>query len=105
VRAWGGGLAGRRRPATGGGRAEERGCAGEKRMKNTMPTMVEAHRRRRSSLEMRRNLSIDGEPEVGSTNRKHQEEALDESNTTIPSDSADEARIESKREIWFNLFL
>jgi hypothetical protein len=53
------------------------------------------HRRRRSSPEPRRNRSIDGEPEVGSTNRKHHDEALDETNAAILSDFANEIRIES----------
>jgi hypothetical protein len=39
---------------------------------------------RRPSPEPRRNLSIDGEPEVGSTNRKHRDEALDETNAGYP---------------------
>jgi hypothetical protein len=64
-------------------------------MKNTMTTMVEAHRRRRSSPEPRRNPSIDDGPEVGSTNQKHRDEALDETHAAVPSDSANDAWIES----------
>jgi hypothetical protein len=79
----------------GGG--EERGCAwrGEKKMKNTMPTMVEAHRRRQTSWEPKINMSINGKPEVRSTNRKHWDKALDETNATVPLDSADEAWVKS----------
>jgi hypothetical protein len=40
-------------------------------------------------------LSIDGEPEVGSTNRKHRDKDLDETNATALSDFANNARIES----------
>jgi hypothetical protein len=40
--------------------------------------------------------SIGDEPLVGSTNRRHQDEALDETNATIPSNSAEDTRIESK---------
>jgi hypothetical protein len=65
-------------------------------MKNTMTTMVEAHhRRRRSSPESRRNPSIDDEPEVGSTNRNHQDESLDETHASVPLDSVNNAWIES----------
>jgi hypothetical protein len=38
---------------------------------------------------------IHGDPEVGSTNWKHRDEALDETNAAVPSDSADDARIKS----------
>jgi hypothetical protein len=54
-----------------------------------------AHWRRRISLEPRRNPLIDGELEAGSTNQKHQDEALDETNTAVLSDFANDARIES----------
>jgi hypothetical protein len=57
--------------------------------------MVFVHRRGRSSPESRRKSSIDGESEVRSTNRKHQDEALDEANTTVLLDFANDARIES----------
>jgi hypothetical protein len=45
--------------------------------------MEKTHRRRRPSSEPSRNSSIDGEPEVRSTNKKHQDEALDEMNATV----------------------
>jgi hypothetical protein len=53
-----------------------------------------AHSRRRSSPELRRKSSIGDEPMVGSTNRQHRDEALDATNTTVPSDSAKDIRIE-----------
>jgi hypothetical protein len=39
--------------------------------------------------------SIGDESSVGSTNRRHWDEALDETNAVVPSDSTDDARIES----------
>jgi hypothetical protein len=57
--------------------------------------MVEAHRRRRSSPEPNTNLSIEDEPSVGSTKRRHQDEALDKMNAAVPSSSNDDARIKS----------
>jgi hypothetical protein len=54
-----------------------------------------AHQRRKPSPELRRNPSIDGEPKVQSINRKHQDEALDETNTVALSDFANDARFES----------
>lgn len=57
--------------------------------------MVVAHRRGRPLPESRRNPSIDGEPEVGSTNRKHKDEVLDETNATTLSDFANDAQLES----------
>jgi hypothetical protein len=67
---------------------------GEK-CRTTRRPMEIAHRRRKPSPEPRRNPSIDGEPEVGSTNRKHQDRALDKTNATVLSDFANDARIES----------
>jgi hypothetical protein len=57
--------------------------------------MVEAHRRRRPSPEPNTKSSIGDEPLVGSTNQRHQGKALDEANATVPSDSINDARIES----------
>jgi hypothetical protein len=57
--------------------------------------MVEAHRRRRSSPKSSTNSLIGDEPSVGSMNRKHWDEALNEMNTAVPSDSVDDAQIES----------
>jgi hypothetical protein len=45
--------------------------------------------------EPRRNPSIESEPEVGSVNRKHQGEALNEMNASVLSDFTNDARIES----------
>jgi hypothetical protein len=47
------------------------------------------------SLEPRRKPLIDGDSEVRLTNRTHQDEALDETNAAVLSDSADDARIGS----------
>jgi hypothetical protein len=57
--------------------------------------MVVAHHRRRPSLEPKRKPLIDGDSEVRSMNRTCPDEALDETNTAVPSDSADDARIGS----------
>jgi hypothetical protein len=54
-----------------------------------------SYRRRTPSLEPRRNPLIYGEPEVGSTNRKHRDKALDEMNTTVLSNFANDAHIET----------
>jgi hypothetical protein len=48
-----------------------------------------------TSPETRTKSPIDNEPSVGSTNQRHQDEALDETNTMVPLDSADDAWIES----------
>jgi hypothetical protein len=40
-------------------------------------------------------LSIDGEPEVQSTNQKYQDETLNETNAAVPTDSANDVRIKS----------
>jgi hypothetical protein len=50
---------------------------------------------KKTSLDPRRKTSISGEPTVGSTNQKHQDEGHDEMNVVVPSDSANEAWIES----------
>jgi hypothetical protein len=69
---------------------------GKRRNRETLgATMVEAHWRRRSSPEPSTNSSIGDETSVGSTNRRLWDEALDETNAAVPSDSADDARIES----------
>jgi hypothetical protein len=64
--------------------------------KNPCPTMVEGSPEKTTSTGPRTNSSIDNEPSVGSTNQKHQDEALDEMNTAVPSDSTDDTRIKSK---------
>jgi hypothetical protein len=58
-------------------------------------TMEVSHRGRRPSPEPRRNLSIAGDSGVRSTNRTRSDEALDETNAAVPSDSPDDARIGS----------
>jgi hypothetical protein len=70
----------------------ERGYTWENKMKNTMTTTEVAHRGRRSSSEPRRNPPIDEDSEVRSTNRMHQDEALDEMIAAVPSDSADDTQ-------------
>jgi hypothetical protein len=54
-----------------------------------------SHRGRRPSPEPRRNSSIAGDSGVQSMNRTCPDEALDETNAAVPSDSADNARIGS----------
>jgi hypothetical protein len=54
-------------------------------------TMVEPHRRRRPSPEPSTNSSIGDELSIRSANRWHRDKALDETNATVPSDSADDA--------------
>jgi hypothetical protein len=58
-------------------------------------TMVEAHRRRGSSPEPSKNSPTGDEPSVGLTNQRHRDEALDETSAAVPSDCADNTRIES----------
>jgi hypothetical protein len=58
-------------------------------------TMEVSHRGRRSSPESRRNPSIAEDSRVQSTNRTCPDEALDETNAAVPSNSADDARIGS----------
>jgi hypothetical protein len=78
---------------------------GEENEERGEETMEFAHRRRRASLEPRRNPSIDGESEVGSMKQKHEDKALDEMNPTLLSDFTNDAQIESNcslscRRIW-----
>jgi hypothetical protein len=53
------------------------------------------HPRGRSSPEPRRKTPIDGELQVGSTNREHRDKALDEANAAVSLDFTKDARIES----------
>jgi hypothetical protein len=81
--------------SAGWGVRGEKGCAiGEENYK-TEKAAMEIANRRRGSLEPRRETSIGDELEVRSTIRKHQDEARDETNTTVPSDSASDAWIGS----------
>jgi hypothetical protein len=73
----------------------ERGYAGKTHTTNTMATMEERLIGEKHSPEPRTNSSIEDEPSILSTNRRHRHEALDETNTVVPSDSADKARIKS----------
>jgi hypothetical protein len=57
--------------------------------------MEVAQRGRRPLPESRRKSLIDGDSEVRSTNQMHYDEALDETNAAISSDSADDAQIGS----------
>jgi hypothetical protein len=54
-----------------------------------------SHRGKRPSPEPRGNSSIAGDSGIQSMNRTRCDEALDETNATVPSDSADDARIGS----------
>jgi hypothetical protein len=63
--------------------------------KNLGATMEVSHRGRRPSPESRGNPSIAGDSGIQSTNRMRCDEALDETNAAVPSDSADDARIGS----------
>jgi hypothetical protein len=59
---------------------------GKRRNEETLgTTMVEAYGRRRPSPEPSTKSSILDEPSVGSTNRRHRDEALDETNAVVPS--------------------
>jgi hypothetical protein len=92
---------GERREGCGGGggrNGEERGATGRgwtARNEENWENNEIAHRRRQSSPEPRRKLPIHGEPEVGSINRKHRDEALDETNAVVLSYFTNDARIES----------
>jgi hypothetical protein len=80
----------------GGGEDREKGLRTRRTKRRTsMNNNGKTHRRRRPSLEPRRNLSIDGEPKVRSMNRKYQDEALDETNAVVLSNFANDAQIES----------
>jgi hypothetical protein len=52
-----------------------------------------AHRTRRPCRSREEKTSFGDESSAGSTNRRHQDEFVDEMNTTVPSDSVDDARI------------
>jgi hypothetical protein len=101
-RGGGRGAAGR---GNGGGRGAEAG-EGEGRVREALhgrenkeheetvgTTMKVSHRGRRLSPEPRTNPSIAGDSGVRSTNRTRPDEALDETNAAVSSDSADDARI------------
>jgi hypothetical protein len=108
-------------PRAGAGRARaqgwgsrHRGLVGRERLRREerrnkelgLKFMEEAHRGRRHSPEPKPNPSIAGDSVVQSTNRTHCDEALDETNAVVPSDSADDARIESNcRRSWNRLEL
>jgi hypothetical protein len=64
-------------------------------MKNRDEGNGGGHRRRRPSPEPRKNWLIDEDSAVRSTNQTHRDEALDETNTVVPSDFDDDARIGS----------
>ena len=79
----------------GGGEDREKGLRTRRTKRRTsMNNNGKTHRRRRPSLEPRRNLSIDGELEVGLMNRKFRDEALDETNAVVLLDFANDIRIE-----------
>jgi hypothetical protein len=92
----GGGDRGEGEPPSEEGRGGRwRSCTGRKNKENLGTRMVEAHRIRRPSPEPNTKSSIGDEPSMGSTNRRHQDEALNKTNVAVPSDSAENARIKS----------
>jgi hypothetical protein len=84
-------------PTGGVGRVREalHGRENEEHEETLGTTMKVSHRGRRPSLEPRRNPSIAEDLGVQSTNQTRPDEALDETNAAVPSDSADDARIGS----------
>jgi hypothetical protein len=83
-----------------GGRVREgraRPCAnGKRRNKETLgETMVEGSPEKTTSPKPSTNSSIEDEPLVRSMNRRHWDEALGKTKVAVPSDSIDDARIES----------
>jgi hypothetical protein len=68
---------------------------GEENKETSMNNNGKAHYRRRGSLEPRRKSSIGGEVVVGSTNQKHRNESLDETNASVLLDFTNNTRIES----------
>jgi hypothetical protein len=79
-------------------KGRERPCVnGNRRNKKTLgATMVEGSPENAPTPETRTNPPIEGEPSVGLTNRRHQDEALDEMGAVVPLDAAADAQIESK---------
>jgi hypothetical protein len=73
----------------------ERLCTDGKTKKRRNPRCNNggSHRGRRPSPEPRGNPSIAEDSEIQTTNRTRCDEALDETNAPVPSDSADDARI------------
>jgi hypothetical protein len=71
------------------------GRENEEHEENLGTTMEVSHRGRRPSPEPKPNPSIVGDSGIQSTNRTRYDEALDETNASVPSNSADDARIES----------
>jgi hypothetical protein len=67
--------------------------------------MEKTRRRRRCSLKTRRKPSIDVKPKIESTNRRHLDEALDETNAMVSLYFANDARIERNFSTEFSLEL
>jgi hypothetical protein len=91
-----GGTGGGGEPLPGEVREALYGQENEENEETLSITMVEAHRRRRPSPGPSTKSSIMDEPSVGSSNRRHQDEVVDETNAAVPSDSTEDERIESK---------
>jgi hypothetical protein len=73
-----------------------RGCAGERETRNFYAQhWWRAHRRRGPSPEPGTNSPIQDEQSVGSMNRRHRDEVLDETNAMVPLDFDDDAQIKS----------
>jgi hypothetical protein len=81
-------------PGKGEGRVRE-ALHGRENEETLGATMEVSHRRRRPSPEPKGNPSIAGDSGIQSTNRTRCDEALDETNAAVPSDSADDAQIGS----------
>jgi hypothetical protein len=77
-----------------GGGGEREGLRREERSIR-LKSMEEAHRGRRPSSEPKPNPSIAGDSEIQSTKPTRPDEALDETNVAVPSESADDAQIGS----------
>jgi hypothetical protein len=89
------GRADRRLPRRERERGREWGCERKTRTKNTMRQWWGCLQERTTFPEAIEKTSIEDEPSVGLINRRYQDEALNETNAVVPSNSVDDARIES----------
>jgi hypothetical protein len=67
--------------------------------------MVEGSPEKTTSPEPRTILLIEDEPSVGSINQRHRDEALDDSDVAVPSDSTDDTWIKSNCSLELSLEL
>jgi hypothetical protein len=85
-------------PPPGGEREGRGGPARTRKRRNGETlgaTIVKSHPRTRILPEPNTNSSIGDELSIGSTNQRHRDEALDETNVAVPSDLAVHAQIEN----------